>query len=94
MTGFLKEVASIFGEQTVVTAMATDTVDIVDLLTPDTLKLIHDKSDAVQACQTCEQARAVIASLSDDERMILCMWTLDTNLGSELVRLLAPKAVA
>lgn len=81
----LRDMGQLFGEPVAYLATITDpaTLDLSAAL----MDRVHDGADALLAMRGClaEQHR-YIAGLPFDVRLVLCMWLLDTELASKLVR--------
>ena len=81
----LREVRHLFGDLIVRTAQATDPAELD--LTAGLMDRVHDGADAllVMRGNRVEQHR-YIQALPFDVRLVLCMWLMDTDLSSKLMR--------
>jgi len=78
------ELACLFGRETVTQAKRTDIVDLeLDAAFVD--GIAETAGQLIQAKGRPEQQRELVNSLDRNNRLVLCMWLIDTDLASKLV---------
>lgn len=77
------ELAALFGRGLVERAKETDPADLA--LSAELMDTVHDAADnfLAHAGDTVAQ-RAIVAALSADARLVLCMWVQDMGLAVKL----------
>ena len=87
----LKDLRRLFGEPVAYLANITDPVTLD--LTAELMDRVHDGADALLNMRgnLAEQQR-YITGLPFMVRLVLCMWLMDTDLASKLIRAVYAKA--
>jgi hypothetical protein len=87
----LRDLRRLFGEPVAYLANITDPVTLD--LTAELMDRVHDGADALLNMRgnLAEQQR-YIAGLPFTVRLVLCMWLIDTDLASKLIRAVYAKA--
>jgi len=87
----LKDLRRLFGEPVAYLANITDLVTLD--LTAELMDRVHDGADALLNMRgnLAEQQR-YITGLPFTVRLVLCMWLMDTDLASKLIRAVYAKA--
>ena len=78
------ELASLFGRATVRQAKQTDVVDL-DLDAEFLDGIAEMAGQLIQATGKPTQQREFVARLNAENRLMLCMWLLDSGLASKLI---------
>jgi hypothetical protein len=80
-----RELLGLFGDLVVMLAKATDPASLT--LTADLMDRVHGSADyLLQAAGQPEEQKKFIASLAFDHRLILCMWLIDTELATKIIK--------
>jgi hypothetical protein len=87
----LRDLRRLFGEPVAYLAKITDPVTLD--LTAELMDRVHDGADALLNMRgnLAEQQR-YITGLPFTVRLVLCMWLMDTDLASKLIRAVYAKA--
>lgn len=87
----LRDLRRLFGEPVVYLAKITDPATLD--LTAELMDRVHDGADALlnMRANLAEQQR-YITGLPFTVRLVLCMWLIDTDLASKLIRAVYAKA--
>lgn len=87
----LRELNRLFGEPVTYLATITDphTLDLSAAL----MDRVHDGADALLLMRGhLDEQHRYISGLSFEVRLVLCMWLMDTDLASKLIRAVYTKA--
>lgn len=80
-----RELQDLFGNLVVMLAKATDPANLT--LSADLMDCIHGSADyLLQAAGQPEEQKKFIANLAFDHRLILCMWLIDTELATKIIK--------
>lgn len=80
-----RELLGLFGDLVVMLAKATDPASLT--LTAELMDQVHGSADyLLQAAGRPKEQKKFIASLAFDHRLILCMWLIDTELATKIIK--------